>query len=67
MKFEEIHPREIPDNVIKLIGREWMLVTAGSKKNYNMMTASWGGLGILWHKPVCFIFISCWVAVWARY
>lgn len=57
MTFIESHPREITDNVIKLIGREWMLVTSGSKDSYNMMTASWGGLGILWHKPVCFLFI----------
>ncbi|HUT81706.1 MAG TPA: flavin reductase [Candidatus Bathyarchaeia archaeon] len=57
MTFTESHPREIPDNVIKLIGREWMLITSGSKDNYNMMTASWGGLGILWYKPVCFIFV----------
>ncbi|MBK5113875.1 MAG: flavin reductase family protein [Candidatus Heimdallarchaeota archaeon] len=57
MTFIESHPREITENVIKLIGREWMLVTSGSKDSYNMMTASWGGLGILWYKPVCFIFI----------
>ncbi len=57
MSFIESHPREITDNVIKLIGREWMLITSGSKDSYNMMTASWGGLGILWYKPVCFIFV----------
>ncbi|NHJ85589.1 MAG: flavin reductase family protein [Asgard group archaeon] len=57
MSFIEIHPREITTNVIKLIGREWMLITSGSKEHYNMMTASWGGLGILWYKPVCFIFV----------
>jgi len=57
MSFIESHPREITDNVIKLIGREWMLLTSGTKDSYNMMTASWGGLGILWYKPVCFIFV----------
>ena len=34
-----------------------MLVTAGTKDNFNMMTASWGGIGWLWNKPVAFIFI----------
>jgi flavin reductase (DIM6/NTAB) family NADH-FMN oxidoreductase RutF len=34
-----------------------MLVTAGIPCDYNMMTASWGGMGILWHKPVAFLFI----------
>jgi len=52
-----IKPEEIEDNVFKLIGAEWMLVTAGNKESFNMMTASWGGLGVLWNKNVCFIFI----------
>lgn len=34
-----------------------MLVTAGTPEKFNMMTASWGGTGILWGKPVAFIFI----------
>ncbi|NMA65759.1 MAG: flavin reductase family protein [Clostridiaceae bacterium] len=34
-----------------------MLVTSGTPKNFNMMTASWGGLGVLWGKNVCYIFI----------
>lgn len=34
-----------------------MLVTAGKINNFNTMTASWGGFGILWNKPVSFIFI----------
>jgi flavin reductase (DIM6/NTAB) family NADH-FMN oxidoreductase RutF len=52
-----ITPEEIDDNVFKLIGAEWMLVTAGDKDSFNMMTASWGGLGVLWSKNVCYIFI----------
>ena len=38
-----IKPEEIEDNVFKLIGTEWMLVTGGNKESFNMMTASWGG------------------------
>lgn len=34
-----------------------MLVCAGNKDNYNMMTASWGCLGWLWNKPVAVVFI----------
>ena len=41
----------------KLIGEEWMLVTAGTEDKFNTMTASWGGVGILWNKPVAFLFI----------
>lgn len=52
--FRALDPEKLEGNVFKLIGSDWMLVTAGSLQKYNMMTASWGGLGILWGKPVCF-------------
>lgn len=55
--FKTIKPSDINDNVFRLIGRDWMLVTAGSPDNFNTMTASWGGLGHLWNKDVCFIFV----------
>jgi len=55
--FREIAPTEIKDNPIQLIGKEWMLVTAGTPEDFNTMTASWGSLGELWFKPVCFCFI----------
>ena len=45
------------ENAFDLIGKEWMLVTAGNKEKLNTMTASWGGIGWLWNKPVAFIFI----------
>ena len=45
------------ENTFDLIGKEWMLITAGTKENFNTMTASWGGLGWLWNKSVAFIFI----------
>ncbi|HNX08385.1 MAG TPA: flavin reductase [Bacteroidales bacterium] len=49
--------QSLNDNVIKMVGTDWMLITAGNIGNYNMMTASWGGLGWLWEKPVAFIFV----------
>ncbi|HSG68380.1 MAG TPA: flavin reductase, partial [Bacteroidales bacterium] len=39
------------------IGYDWMLVTAGTKDDFNTMTAAWGGLGFLWNKPLAIIFI----------
>ena len=53
----EINPKELNDNFFKAIGEEWMLVAAGNKDKFNMMTASWGGTGIMWGKPVVFVFI----------
>ena len=55
--FKEIKPEDIKDNPFKLIGNDWMLITAGDRKSFNTMTASWGGLGVLWDKNVAFCFI----------
>lgn len=55
--FQPIVPREITDNFIRLIGQDWMLVTAGKQERFNTMTASWGGVGFLWNKPVVFVFV----------
>jgi flavin reductase (DIM6/NTAB) family NADH-FMN oxidoreductase RutF len=56
-RLKEINVHQITDNVFKLIGTDWMLITAGSPSSYNTMTAGWGGLGVLWNKKVCFCFI----------
>ena len=51
-QWKSISPYEL-ENACKLIGRDWMLVCAGD----NAMTASWGGMGVLWNKAVAFVFI----------
>lgn len=45
------------ENVIDLISKQWMLVTAGTRESYNTMTANWGGIGYLWHRNVAFVFV----------
>lgn len=55
--FTEHRPEDIKDNPFKLIGGDWMLITAGDMKSFNTMTASWGGLGVLWDKNVAFCFV----------
>jgi flavin reductase (DIM6/NTAB) family NADH-FMN oxidoreductase RutF len=52
-----VAPEDLNENAIRLIGTDWMLITAGAPESFNTMTASWGALGVLWHKPVCFCFI----------
>ncbi len=56
-KFIEIDPSEIQGNVFDRIGKEWMLITAGKPEKFNTMTASWGGLGVLWNTDVSFAFV----------
>ncbi len=57
MSFKETKTEQLTDNPFKLIGTDWMLITAGTPETFNTMTASWGGLGVLWERKVCFIFI----------
>jgi flavin reductase (DIM6/NTAB) family NADH-FMN oxidoreductase RutF len=40
-----------------MIGKDWMLVGAGTPDDWNAMTASWGGVGVLWGKNVAFCFV----------
>ena len=56
-KLTKISEEELKDNVFKLIGADWMLITAGDASSCNTMTASWGAMGVLWSKNVCFCFI----------
>lgn len=55
--MKKILPTEIEDNVFTLIGKDWCLIAANEGEHFNMMTASWGGLGVLWNKKVATIFI----------
>ena len=55
--MKEISPINISENFIKLISNDWMLVTSGDEKCYNMMTASWGEVGELWGKHVVTIYV----------
>lgn len=56
--YKRINPDKIPGNIYKMLSENWMLVTAGNEQQFNMMTASWGGLGHLYNKPVAFCFIN---------
>ena len=56
-EFQAVLPKTLGENFIELIGDDWMLVTAGDSSKFNMMTASWGGAGYLWNKPVVFVFV----------
>jgi flavin reductase (DIM6/NTAB) family NADH-FMN oxidoreductase RutF len=49
--FKQISPEEISDNVFKLVGKVFPVITAGKENHYNSMTCSGGGLGMLFMKP----------------
>lgn len=56
--YKSIAPDKIPGNIIKMLRDDWMLITAGNDQQFNMMTAGWGGLGMMFGKPVAFCFIA---------
>lgn len=57
MAFKEIKIEELSFNPFTKIEKEWMLITAGDEEKSNTMTASWGGLGIMWGKNVATAYI----------
>lgn len=54
---KEINIRELKENFVKMISNDWALLSAGTKDDFNTMTVSWGGIGELWSKDVCFVFV----------
>jgi len=55
--FRKLEPSQINLNTFSLIHDDWFLLSAGELTSFNTMTASWGGFGILWNKPVVFCFV----------
>ena len=55
--FQNVDPKSLNLNPIAAIGSQWMLITAGTPDKCNTMTASWGGLGVLWGVPMATVYI----------
>ncbi len=53
----KIDPNTLTLYPFQAIGQQWLPITAGTKEDCNTMTASWGGLGVLWGKPVATAYI----------
>ena len=55
--FTKIKADDFNYSAFKLIGKDWMQITCKLGDKVNTMTASWGGIGIMWGKTVAYIFI----------
>ena len=55
--FQKIDPKALDFNPFSAIGGRWMLITAGTPDHCNTMTASWGGVGILWGAPMATCYV----------
>ncbi len=55
-QYKKLTPEECGENFFQRIGKGWMLLTAKDRRDgrVNCMTASWGGIGVLWHQDIAF-------------
>ena len=54
--FTEI-PVSALGNAQEMIGKDMMLISVSSREKLNLMTASWGCMGVLWNKNVAVCFV----------
>lgn len=57
MAWTEIRPQELKENPFEMIGSRWLLVAAGKEDSCNMLTASWGAVGVIWRHPSLTLYI----------
>ena len=53
--YDTVAPKDFDENIFKLVGEDWTVITAGEQPN--SMVASWGGVGIMFNKPVTWCFL----------
>ena len=49
--MREIAVTELSVDVVNLWMNQWLLLTAGTIDDCNMMTVAWGSIGCMWSKP----------------
>ena len=57
MGFKKVDVKTLDMKPFEKIGSEWMLISAEKDGKANTMTASWGGIGVLWGKNVATVYI----------
>lgn len=55
MKAFDIQKLEL--NPFERLHKQWALLAAGEPGAFNMMTVSWGALGVIWEKPACTVYV----------
>ena len=49
--MRELDLTKLPVDAVGLWMNQWLLLTAGTLQDCNMMTVAWGSLGCMWSKP----------------
>lgn len=55
--YRLVSPEAYTGNPFTVIGKEWLIVAAGTPQRHNGMTASWGNMGVFWGKPAVTVYI----------
>lgn len=50
--MKEIKLDELEFNPWSKMAKDWFLISSGDESGYNMMTAGWGFMGVMWGKNV---------------
>lgn len=56
-QWREVEPWQLQDNAVTLF-EDAMALTVGSGDSINSMTIGWGGIGVLWRKPVVTVYVE---------
>ena len=51
MALKPIDAASLSFNPFEKLSKQWALVSAGTPDRFNMMTVSWGAVGVIWGKP----------------
>lgn len=51
MSLKKIDASTLTFNPFEKLSKQWALVGAGNLDKFNMMTVSWGAVGVIWGKP----------------
>lgn len=56
--MKEILANELTSNFFDEFKNKWALVVVKDSKEDNAMTIAWGGVGIIWSKQVCSVYVK---------
>ena len=54
-QYNSVSAEDFDENIFNLVSKDWTVITAGEQPN--SMVASWGGVGIMFNKPVTWCFL----------
>lgn len=57
MALQKVDVSTLSFNPFQMIGKQWALLGAGDADKFNMMTVSWGGIGVLWTRPTVSVYV----------